>query len=62
MAIRVHRAADAGEVLEAAGSFLESSPVLNNVVLTLLWARRLQPEAGRYWIVDEGPDILGVAF
>jgi predicted GNAT family acetyltransferase len=51
----------ADEVLALAGDFLEGKPVEHNLVLTLLKARVQQPEPGRYWIVRDGNDPVGLA-
>jgi uncharacterized protein len=51
---------DPAQVLTVAGSFLESEPVLNNVVLTLLNGRIANPEAGRYWVAMQGETSMGV--
>ncbi len=48
-------------VLERAGSFLESDPVRHNVILTLLEARVAQPEPGRYWVAQVDGRVSGVA-
>jgi ribosomal protein S18 acetylase RimI-like enzyme len=53
---------DAGATIDAAREFLESSPVLHNLVLTLLHQRAITKEAGRYWVVRDGSDVVGVVF
>lgn len=60
--MHVAASADAGEVLARAGEHLASDPVLNNLILTLLHDRLEQPEPGRYWMVSDGPRVVGVGF
>ena len=62
MPIHVAASADAGEVLARAGEHLASDPVLNNLILTLLHDRLEQPEPGRYWMVSDGPRVVGAGF
>ena len=62
MTIRVRRLDDPAEVLDRAGDFLLSRPVLHNIVLTLLEARRRSPSEGRYWLATDGSEVGGVAF
>jgi len=62
MAIEVRRIQEPAEVLEVADSFLLSRPTEHNVVLTLLEARRRQPQPGRYWLISDGSDVQGVGF
>jgi GNAT superfamily N-acetyltransferase len=40
---------------------LVSSPVLHNLILTLLEARISRPDAGRYWVAHDGRGVVGVA-
>lgn len=49
-----------GRVLAKAGEYLASDPVLHNIILTLLHERLERPEPGRYWIVNDGPQVVGV--
>ena len=58
----VERFDDAAEVLEVAGSFLESRPVEHNVILTLLHQRARSGEAGRYWLARHDGRSVGVTF
>jgi ribosomal protein S18 acetylase RimI-like enzyme len=51
---------DPAFVLKRAGKFLASQPVLHNLVLSLLHARIVHPEPGRYWLVEEGQEVAGV--
>jgi uncharacterized protein len=53
---------DPASVLSTAREFLESSPVLHNMILTLLHARIAHSEPGRYWIAVESGKIAGVVF
>ena len=62
MPVLVERSDDPREVLDRAGRFLGSEPVLHNVILTLLHARVAHPEPGRYWIAADGDDVVGVVF
>jgi predicted GNAT family acetyltransferase len=60
--MHVAASADASEVLARAGEHLASDPVLHNLILTLLHERCEQPEPGRYWLVSDGPRLVGVGF
>ena len=51
-----------GQVLEDAGAFLQSDPVLHNLIFTLLHGRVASPEPGRYWIVHVEDEVVGVVF
>ena len=62
MSISVHTSDDPAAVLDRAGAFLASDRVHHNLILTLLHARVEHPEAGRYWMVVEGHDVIGVVF
>ncbi len=53
---------DPAQVLDAAGAFLASDPVRHNLILTLLHHRVATPAPGRYWLVRNGPKIVGVVF
>jgi GNAT superfamily N-acetyltransferase len=50
------------EVLAAAGDFLGARPVVHNLIFTLLHARVAHPEPGRYWVVEDGGEVVGVVF
>lgn len=52
----------AEEVLEIAGPFLGSRPVVHNLVPSLLRDRVAHPRPGRYWVVDDDHDTVGVVF
>lgn len=56
------RTDDPARVLDEAGRYLASEPVLHNIVLTLLEARVLHPIPGDYWIVERGDAVVGVVF
>jgi predicted GNAT family acetyltransferase len=58
----VEATGSAQEVVDRAGAFLASEPVLHNLVRTLLAVRVAHPEPGRYWMVRDGDDIVGVVF
>jgi predicted GNAT family acetyltransferase len=62
VAITVGFSDDPGFVLAVAGQFLASRPVAHNLILSLLHARRAQPEPGRYWLVARGGRPIGVVF
>jgi hypothetical protein len=61
MAIEVVLTDDPALVLETAEDFLALEPVLHNLVLSILYARISNPEPGRYWVVKQQDEILGVA-
>lgn len=46
--------------IERAGSLLSARPVVNNLILSLLADRVAHPQPGRYWVVADGPDPVGV--
>jgi GNAT superfamily N-acetyltransferase len=50
------------EVLDIAGDFLASQPVINNLMLTLLHDRVTVPEPGHYWVAADGDEVVGVVF
>lgn len=50
------------DVLDAAGTFLVSRPVLHNLVLSLLRDRVAHPQPGRYWVVNDDRHPVGVVF
>jgi GNAT superfamily N-acetyltransferase len=52
---------DPAFVLLRARAFLSSEPVLHNLVLSLLHARVVHGERGRYWMAIQGDEVLGVA-
>jgi uncharacterized protein len=60
MNIQVAYYDDAGAFLAAAGAFLRSSPVLHNLILTLLDARIAHPEPGRYWLAAHSGQVVGI--
>ena len=60
--IQVRKVEDPAQVLDEAASFLLSQPVLHNLVLSLLEARRRWPQPGRYWVASSGSEVTGVAF
>jgi len=62
VAIQVRKLEDPDGALGVARTFLLARPVLHNIVLTLLEARRQRPEPGRYWVASEGGEVQGVAF
>jgi uncharacterized protein len=63
MKLEVLFSEDPGFVLQKAGAFLASEPVLHNLVLTVLHARVAHPESGRYWMAVQGgeDEVRGVA-
>ncbi len=48
-------------VRTSASEFLQSKPVLHNLILTLLQARIASHQEGRYWLVKEGMRFVGAA-
>jgi uncharacterized protein len=60
MEIKVLFSEDPGFVLNTAGVFLSSRPVLHNLILTILHARVAEGDPGRYWIAMQGEDTVGV--
>lgn len=62
MVVSVVFSDEAAEVLDIAGDFLGSQPVINNLLLTLLHERVAVPEPGCYWVATEGDDVVGVVF
>jgi len=53
---------DASAVLEVSGAFLATEPVRHNLILTLLEQRAASREPGRFWVVNEDDDVVGVVF
>lgn len=53
---------DAADALARAEHFLHERPVEHNLILTLLHVRAQMPQDGRYWLVEDGNDVVGVAF
>ena len=51
---------DPAIVLNKAGEFLASQPVLHNLILSLLHARITHAEPGRYWVATEREKVEGV--
>jgi ribosomal protein S18 acetylase RimI-like enzyme len=49
-------------VLNVAGEFLESQPVLHNLVFSLLHTRVTHSEPGRYWVAAREGNVAGVVF
>lgn len=47
-------------VLELAGDFLSAHPVVSNLILSLLTERVAYPQPGRYWVVIDGREPVGV--
>lgn len=62
MAVEVAFHEDPARVLNEAGDFLASEPVLHNLILTLLHTRVSHPEPGRYWVASDGGSVVGVVF
>jgi len=60
MELTVSFSEDAAFVLNRAGVFLSSQPVLHNLILSILHARVEEGEPGRYWIAIQQGDIVGV--
>ncbi len=51
---------DPSFILNEAGEFLASQPVLHNLILTILHARVAHHEPGRYWMAREQDKTVGV--
>jgi GNAT superfamily N-acetyltransferase len=62
VALRVTHYVDAADVLGDAAAFLELRPVEHNLILTMLLARAASQEAGRYWVVWEDAEPIGMVF
>jgi predicted GNAT family acetyltransferase len=60
MDIKVAFSEDSAFVLNTAGEFLASRPVLHNLILSLLHARVAQHEPGRYWVAIERDKAVGM--
>ena len=60
MDIKVAFSEEPAFVLNTAGEFLASRPVLHNLILSLLHARVAQHEPGRYWVAMERGKAVGV--
>ena len=60
MGINVLFSEDPAFVLNRAGVFLSSQPVLHNLILTILHARVAQGDPGRYWMAVQREDAVGV--
>ena len=62
MTIKVFFTDDPVWILENAKSFLASEPVRHNLILTLLQERAIYPESGRYWMVTNSTNVIGIVF
>lgn len=62
MAQQVELTTDAAEVLAEAEDHLAADPVRTNIVRWLLAQRRDHPDPGRYWLVRDGTEVVGVGF
>ena len=60
MELRVVFSEDPAFVLKRAGAFLASQPVHHNLVLSILHARVVQGDPGRYWMAIQKDDVVGV--
>jgi uncharacterized protein len=60
MELKVLFSEDPAFVLESAGEFLSSEPVLHNLILSILYARVVQGDPGRYWVAFQGESAVGV--
>lgn len=61
MDTRVLSCDDVTAFLALGGEFLASQPILHNLLLTMLKARRGEDEAGRYWLAMRGSHAVGAA-
>jgi uncharacterized protein len=62
MTIEVWCSDDPVAVMDRVGGFLESEPVLHNLPLTILRARQVRPEPGRYWVPLDDGEPVGLAW
>jgi uncharacterized protein len=62
VAIDVEFHEDPARVLDEAGDFLGSEPVLHNVIHSLLHTRVASVQPGRYWVARDGGEVVGVVF
>lgn len=60
MEIKILFSEDPAVVLNTAGVFLSSKPVLHNLILSILQARVEQRDPGRYWMAMQRDHIVGV--
>jgi uncharacterized protein len=60
MDVRVDFYEDARSLLEAAGDFLRSRPILHNLILTMVESRLANWEPGRYWVAIRDHRVAGV--
>ena len=60
MSYRVELFLNAAETLRHAGPHLEARPAEHNLILTLLQQRADSGDAGRYWIVRQESEVVGV--
>jgi uncharacterized protein len=62
MNVDVEFTTDPGRVVREAEAYLLAEPVLHNLMLTVLHARMLRKESGRYWIARDDGAVRGVVF
>ncbi len=62
MAVSVRHEQDPRRVLTVAEPFLESDPVQHNLILTLLHRCAALGATGRFWLAEQGVDVVGVVF
>ena len=60
MELKVKFSEDPAFVLQRAGVFLSSQPVLHNLILSILHARVAQGDPGRYWMAIQRDHTVGV--
>src|SRR5215475_9346070 len=61
MELKVSFSEDPAFVLNGAGAFLASQPVLHNLILSILHARVAEKTpSGRYWMAIQRDDVVGV--
>jgi len=53
---------DAARFLRDVEPLLRADPVVNNVMLSLLYLRAASPEPGRYWCIESGETVAGAVF
>jgi hypothetical protein len=62
MSYRVELFLNAAETLRHASAHLEARPAEHNLILTLLQQRAGSGDAGRYWVVRQESEVVGVVF
>jgi GNAT superfamily N-acetyltransferase len=61
MGLDVVELRDPGEALERAGTFLATRPIEHNLLLTILHRSAARADAGAFWLVVDGAEVVGLA-